>query len=160
MHTAIADKAHIKQVYLALVMFKPEVLEEIKPKLLKPEPVFYHTILLPQLLKKFCELKNVPEKLLIGVRNGRESVQLKRLFIGVIIKLYDPQLLTRIHSSVMRRNLRAELAKLLKTDLSWISQVANDIIIQLNPRSSKPAFEAYRSEVNRLSKVLEIEFSK
>jgi hypothetical protein len=160
MRAAIADKAHIKQVYRALEMFKPEVLEEIKPKLLKPEPVFYDTVLLPQLLKKFCELKNVPEKLLIGVRNGRESVQLKRLFIGVIIKLYDPQLLTRIHSEVMKHKLRAEMAKLMTTDRSWISQVANDIITQLNPHNSKLAFEDYRSEVNRLSKVLEIEFSK
>lgn len=160
MRTATGNGGHIKQVYKAIRLFHPHILEEIKPKLVEPKPVFLHTILLPTLLKRFCELKEVPEKLLIGVRHGSDSVKLKKLFIAVIVRLYDPRLLTGIHTETLRNNLRIELSGLLKADCTWISQVTNDIIVQLNPHKPKPAYEDFRNEVNKIAKALEIEFAK
>jgi hypothetical protein len=54
--------------------------------------VFVHTILLPALLKRFAELKEVSEKSVVGIWRGVEADEMKVLFIGVVITLYDPSL--------------------------------------------------------------------
>jgi hypothetical protein len=106
-------------------MCYPEMLREIEPKILRAQPVFVHTILLPALLKRFAELKEVSEERVVGIWRGVEANEMKVLFIGVAIVLYDPCLLTGIHSGCMRLNLAEELAGLLQTDRTWISQQTN-----------------------------------
>jgi hypothetical protein len=136
------------------------MLSEIEPKILRPQPVFVHSILLPALLKRFAELKEVSEKSFIGIGLGPEGNELKILFIAVVITLYDPSLLTGIHSTCMRLNLREELAGLLQTDRTWISQQTDKIKSYLNPNKDLFANKEFKEEVYRLSKVLEIEFGK
>lgn len=104
---------HIKQVYKAIKMFHPSVLEDIKPKLISPVPVLIHAILLPALLTKFCQLKGVAEKEVVGIWKGRESMQLKTLFIAVIINLYNPELLTGIYSESMRDGVSCRIIRII-----------------------------------------------
>lgn len=160
MSAGTSDTKHIKQVYKAIKMFHPTVLEDIKPKMIRPVPVLTHTILLPALLTKFCELKEVKEKDVVGIWKGSENVQLKTLFIAVIINLYDPELLTGIHSDSMRDHLSQELSGLLKTQRTFISQITENVKVFLNPHRPLPAYEDFKSEANKISKVLEIEFGK
>lgn len=160
MHAATINPAHIKQVYNALKIFHPEILEDIKPKLVKPEPVFKHAVLLPVLLKRFCELREVSQASIIGTYKGQEAVDHKELFIAIVIKLYDPQLLTGVHTEIMRNNLSEELSGLLQTERSWVSQVTTKVRTILNPYRLRPAYQDFKEEVDRLAKVLEIEFGK
>ncbi len=159
MQTATMNPAH---VYNAIRIFHPAVLEEIKPKLAAPQPVFVHAKLLPALLKRFCELKGITEQSVIGIRQGKEmlttTVKNKTLFIAVIVKLYDPQLLTFIHTKNLKDNLRKDLSKLLKTHPTWISQIINHIRQYLNPHKSLPAYDDFKNEVNKIAKVFEQEF--
>jgi hypothetical protein len=60
----------------------------------------------------------------------------------------------------MRLNLAEELAELLQTDRTWISQQTNKIKSYLNPNKDLFANKEFKEEVYRLSKVLEIEFGK
>jgi hypothetical protein len=106
------DYARIGKV---IHMCYPEMLSEIEPKILRPQPVFVHTILLPALLKRFAELKEVSEKSVVGIWRGVEANEMKVLFIGVVVTLYDPSLLTGIHSSCMRLNLAEEENRHKKT---------------------------------------------
>lgn len=160
MQAGISSTKHIKQVYKAIKMFHPTVLEDIKPKLIRPEPVLTHTILLPALLTKFCELKGVSEGSVIGLHKGSEGIELKTLFVAVIINLYDPQLLTGIHSDNMRDHLSEELAGLLKTQRTFISQITENVKAFLNPYRPLPAYNDFKNEANKISKMLEKEFSK
>ena len=118
MHTT----ANPRQIYNAIKIFHPDVLEKIKPKLVKPQAALFHTVLLPALLKRFCELQEISQQSMIGKWQGSEAIQAKILFIAVVINLYDPQLLTGIHSQALKTHLAEELSKLLETDRTWISQ--------------------------------------
>lgn len=157
---AATNSAHVKEVYNALRIFRPDILKEIEPKLVKPQPIFVHVTLLPALLKRFCELKEFPLQSIIGINKGSRASDLKVLFIAVVIKLYDPQTLTGIHSDSVKNSLTEELAGLLKTDRTWISQKTTDIRSYLNPYKALAAHKDFKNEVNKLSKVLEIEFAK
>lgn len=81
MQAGISSAKHIKQVYKAIKMFHPSVLEDIKPKLITPVPVLIHTILLPALLTKFCQLKGVAEKEVVGIWKGRERADSLKHFL-------------------------------------------------------------------------------
>lgn len=155
-----ATTINIKQVYNAIKIYHPHILEAIKPKLVKPEPVFKHTIFLPALLKRFCELKEVSQVSVIGIYRGREAMDIKVLFIAIVIKLYDPQLLTGVHTEIMRNNLAEELSGLLSVERTWVSQKTTQVRAMLNPHRPKPAYHDFKEEVERFAKVLEIEFSK
>lgn len=154
------SSAHLKQVYNAVRIFHPDILEKIEPMLVKPEAPLKHTILLPALLKRFCELKRFDRQSIVGTHKGIEATEAKTLFIGIVITLYDPGLLTGIHSVAIRQNLSEELSVLLGVDRTWISQQTAKVRAFLNPYKPKPAYENFKSEVNKLSKVLETEFGK
>lgn len=166
----LAMKADVKPNYAligrAVKMLRPDVVKEIEPRLLKPEASIIHTILLPALLKRFCELKEINEKYILNAQHDRDANEIKVLFIAVAIVLYDPAFLTGFHSANIRSNLAEELAGLLmpKSTLvsgrTWISQQTKDIKRMLNPVIKKQAQEAFRAEAYKLAKVLEIEFKK
>jgi len=153
-------KANYAQIGKAVKMFYPEMLKEITPRLTKPEPVFIHTILLPALLKRFCELKEISESSVVDASFDRDTNEVKFLFIAVVIKLYNPDLLTGLHSDIMRPTLARELSAVLKAGRTWISQQTNDIKWRLNPYKEKDKYVAFKEEVNKIAKVLEIEFGK
>ncbi len=116
---------------------------------------------MPALLKRFCELKNVDPKEVIGTWQGSEAVQLKKLFIATFLKLYNPDLLTGIHTDAMRQNLREELSRCLKCNSTWISQWVTNIKTFLDPyRPHKKAFEDFKKELNDIAEILANEFKQ
>ncbi|MCW3108473.1 MAG: hypothetical protein JWQ09_2979 [Segetibacter sp.] len=142
----------------AIKILKPDVLEEIKPLLIRPLPILIHFTLLPALLLRFCELNNVFEKEVVGIWQGKDSKEHKTMFIAVVLKLYNPDLLTGIHVDVMRASLARELSGVLKVDRSWISQQVGDIKTYLAPYRPLKAYEEFRKEAEELARVLEVEF--
>ena len=152
--------AQAKTVCQAIKIFHPEILEKIKPKLVKPEPVLFHTILLPALLKRFCELKEITQASIVGIRYNAEAVEAKTLFVACIVTLFHPDLLPGIHAQALKPHLAEELSGLLETDRTWVSQTVSKIKSILNPHKSLPAHEDFKNQSNRIARVLAIEFSK
>lgn len=60
----------------------------------------------------------------------------------------------------MRNGLAEELSGLLQTRRDFISQIVNKVKTYLNPHRPLPAYEDFKNEANKISKVLGIEFGK
>jgi hypothetical protein len=144
----------------AVSKLHPSLLVELEPIIKRPPPILDHFILLPALLARFCELKDIPEPSIKGIWKGHEVSNQKTMFIAVALVLYDPQLLTGIHSDIMRQKLAEELAGMLQVNRTWISQRANDVKTYLNPFKALPAHNDFKNEVYKIAKVFEIEFGK
>ena len=103
-------------------------------------------------------MNSVLEKEVVSIWQGKDSKEHKTMFIAVVLKLYNPDLLTGIHVEVMRASLARELSGVLKVDRSWISQQVSDIKTYLDPHRPLKAHEDFRKEAEDTARVLEVEF--
>jgi hypothetical protein len=124
----------------------PSYLRNIPTEIFEPPaPVIIYLTKLPEILVEFCSNKGIkPDELKGNNRNRPE----KKIFIAVVLRLYNPELLTGIHSDRMKDNLRKELSGILEWNEECVSQVVNDIRTFLNPTKTFKAYEGFRNEVN------------
>jgi hypothetical protein len=132
----------------AVEIYYPHLLDEILPTLTKPEPALTHTIHLPKLFKLFCDYKGIKEEQLKGINIDRNLADTRRLFIAVVLTLYNPEIFTRIHGDKMKDNMREELAELLHYNKCSISQEVAVIKTVLNVSKPLPAWKEFREEVD------------
>jgi hypothetical protein len=135
----------------AVQIYYPHLVEEILPTLTKPEPILTHSIHLPKLLKLFCDYKGIKEEQLKGINIDRDLADTRRLFIAVVLTLYNPEIFTGIHGDKMKDNMRHELAELLQYNKCSISQETGVIKTFMDTSRCLPAWEEFRLEVRGLS---------
>lgn len=77
----------------------------------------------------YCKMKGIPQ---IPKDSRTASLYLKHVFIAAIIKIYNPEILTGIHSTRMRSFLRKQLATILEMNPNCISNVVPTIIKRMD----------------------------
>jgi len=85
---------------------------------------------IPDLFTKFCKLKCIAS-IDSATRTKKEYVYLRLVFLAIIIKLYNPDLIS-LSQTKMRRRLCIQLSKVLKVHRTWISQSISTVIVRLN----------------------------
>ena len=113
----LSDKLFRKKVQ----KLYPEVAEEVEQS-----PALTDASLIPELYRRFAKVVKQP------LTKGSELYEFRALFIGVALKMYDPDYLEGYKKKVMD-GLRDELSSLFGIDGStcpwWMSQVAGRIRI-------------------------------
>jgi len=85
---------------------------------------------IPELFTKFCKFKCIAS-IDSATRTKKEYVYLRLVFLAIIIKLYNPDLIS-LSQTKMRRRLCIQLSKVLKVHRTWISQSISTVIVRLN----------------------------
>jgi len=94
---------------------------------------------IPDLFTKFCKLKGIAS-INSATRTKKEYVYLRLVFLAIIIKLYNPDLIS-LSQTKMRRRLCIQLSKVLKVHRTWISQSISTVIVRLN------VYDDFKSDV-------------
>jgi polyphosphate kinase len=117
---------------IALKLLKD--IEEVKPleTNIKKIPVYFD---------RFCAFKQI-DGINCKLHTKTEYVYLRHVFIAVVIKLYNPELLSSIHYFRMKRQLRVALSKSMNTHVTWISQSVTTVVTRLK------IYEDFRADVD------------
>jgi hypothetical protein len=106
----------------------PELARSIITIIGNTKPSHHDLSQITDFMQVFCHLNDI-------IRIPRDSrtgtLYLKHVFLAAIIKLYNPEILTGIHSSKMRRKLRGKLAGHLDWNPSCVSKCVPVIITRL-----------------------------
>ena len=94
---------------------------------------------IPDLFTKFCKLKGIAS-IDSATRTKKEYVYLRLVFLAIIIKLYNPDLIS-LSQTKMKRRLCIQLSKVLKTHRTWISQSVGTVLVRLN------VYEDFKNDV-------------
>jgi hypothetical protein len=111
-----------KDIGMLLHRISPDITESLHNVLARrPQPELTDLSIIPKLFTGFCHYKNID-----GIDSKKltkkEYVYLRRVFIGVIIKLYNPDMLTPYGALRVTWNLSVALAHVLKTHRSWVCE--------------------------------------
>ena len=131
----------------------PEIAARCIRMINKTKPDFQDTSLISQLFTLFCE-HNQMNSLTYQALRKTENVYLRMVFIAIIIKLYNPELLTSYSSSRMKKELRKEPANLLKTHPTWVSQKVKIVCFHLE------IYEQFAEDVSDAIFVLKSKLNK
>lgn len=77
---------------------------------------------LPEILEKFASFHSIDPDYITGdIKRVREKAELRRMFIALALKVYDPDMLTENKPGKVRIGLRESLADLLKMNPNKVS---------------------------------------
>lgn len=136
---------------IGILLYKqsPEVAIACIAAINRVKPQLYKIELIKGLFTQFCEMKDIAG-INSTTHNKTEYVYLRHVFIAVIIKLFNPELLSPWHQFRMKRKLRIELSRVLKTHPTWISQSVNTVCVRLT------VYEDFKKDVEEVIKKMEI----
>jgi hypothetical protein len=117
---------------------EPEMLRKYAYRVAKPDPEIYHIIYLYPLRSYFCE------RLSISIFELIQSTTLRKTFIAVATKLFNPEYISG-YKNELKDNFAEQLGELLHCDRTWISQHAGYAKDILNPRT-KGLANTYQQE--------------
>ena len=96
---------------------------------------------IPDLFTKFCKLKGIAS-IDSATRTKKEYVYLRLVFLAIIIKLYNPDVIS-LSKTKMRRQLAIHLSKVLKVHRTWISQSVGTVVVRLS------VYEDFENDVRK-----------
>lgn len=131
----------------------PNIYQELRPMVERPMAMFRHLNRLRILRQLYCEYQQVDESTLVGINketNRRESSEHKELFIAVIIKLYNPEIITGYDEKIMD-GLCEELSDILECNRVQVSDFAQGIRLKLNPEKNMNAYAHFKQVVADVS---------
>lgn len=106
-----------------------------------PRPKLEDLSYISLLFDKFCEYKNI-DGIDSKILTKKEYVRLRYVFIGIIIHLYNPDMLTEFGAlRGVKRNLSITLARVLGTHRSWICASYEIILLRLK------VYDEFRQDV-------------
>jgi len=114
--------------------------------------------LLPEIFKKFCKAIDIEASMILGeiskngglVRADRERSKLRALFIGLAVKIYDPEILANIRTGKLKIGLRSAIAQTLNMNESKVSAVVSNAICWC--KINKGEMKQYADQVEELYK--------
>ncbi len=107
---------------------QPDLANSLMSILSQTKPDYYDLSLIKHFKKVFCQVRGI-NQIPDGSKTG--TLYLRHVFLAAIIKLYNPELLTGIHSYKMKRKLRSEVAHHLNWNPVCVSQSVPLIITRL-----------------------------
>lgn len=108
----------------------PEIALHMLKQIDGVKPQMDNIHLIPDLFTKFCAHKGI-DGINSITHTKTEYVYLRHVFMAVIIKLYNPELLSSIHQFKTKRQLCIQIAKVLKAHRSWVSHNINTVVVRL-----------------------------
>lgn len=92
----------------------------------------YNIANIDALFDLFCSKAKIKKSAVAGVRNGREAVYKKHIFIAAITKIYNPSVLIKgIYAPNMKKGLRVKIAEQLGVPHTWVSHALPTIATRL-----------------------------
>ncbi len=133
--------AEYKAIGIAVARIEPSFAKKCLEAISRVKPKLHDGKLVGELFTQFCAIKGIS-----GIDSKSlsitEYVYLRHVFIAVIIKLFNPELLSPYHPMYMRRGLRNELSKALNVSCSWLSQTLNTVCVRLS------VYEDFKDDVD------------
>lgn len=121
-----------RNIGIMLYKLHPETARHVLKQVENTKPLKTDFSEIPELFTRFCKLKGIAGiNFSTRTRTKKEYVNLRLIFIGVIIKLYNPELIS-LPQTKMKRKLQAQLSKVLKVNNTWISQSVSTVLVRLN----------------------------
>lgn len=115
---------------VAIYKLHPEMAIRCLKDIERVKPLESNVKKIPDYFNKFCAFKQI-DGINCKLHTKTEYVRLRHVFIAVIIKLYNPELLSSIHTFRMKRQLRVAIAKTIKTHVTWVSQSLDTVVVRL-----------------------------
>lgn len=109
--------------------FKPELANYLATVIDETKPEHAELKHIRNFMVIYCKMKGLPQ---IPKDSRASSLYLKHVFIAAIIKIYNPEILTGIHSTRMRMFLRKRLASILEMNPNCISNVVPTIVKRMD----------------------------
>lgn len=132
-----------------VVAHEPQIVEKYRYRVQRPDPEIYHIIYLYPLRIYFCESLHISLKELV------HSTTLRKKFITVAIKLFNPEYISG-YTNEVKDNLAEQISELLQCDRSWVSQHVSYSRDILNPKNDRIAssYEHERKEAEEIAPLL------
>lgn len=136
---AISQK-DFKDIGIGLYKIEPAIATRILSMIVKIKPERTQLNEIQPMFMHFCKYMNYEYGNILN--HKKRTIYIKYVFIAVIIKIYNPELITGYHLPNMKRNLRCKLSSVLHMNASWISQKIPMILLWLN------IYENFSNDVN------------
>lgn len=127
MTSAAISQQNFRDIGIAVYKMQPNLAQNLLKRVKEVSPACTDLDLIPSMFKKYCQHRECNY-----CPKSKKDIYLRHVFIAAIIKLYNPELFTGIHTIKMRHRLREGLADVLRVDPRWVSQNIPTIIVRLD----------------------------
>jgi hypothetical protein len=126
-----------------LVMRHPEVADRLLVQI-EQDPPEKDLSRIPELYNSFCALVNIDPSTFQGPLHQTHKVDIRRLFVSIILHLYNPQVYHHPNDSIfLRQGLTIALSTLLKINDGHMSRFIRETIMM------EKVYEEYRQKVEQ-----------
>ena len=105
--------------------------------------------MLPEILKSFSKHMGIePEEITGDIHRSRAKTQVRRMFIALCLKVYDPDFLSPNKSSKMRTGIRDSIAGVLDMNPNKVSNLAGYASFSYNVKRGE--YKAFSEKVDEI----------